>query len=151
MIQNPFVIFHVGLQLSFGAVLSMQFVLPVLKSYTTRWVLLAKIPSEFLDGACMCVSIQVGTLPVLVNQFQMPTVFAVFANFVCAPLIGVIMVGGFVLIIFGVLGIFSIGKVIGAGVYFFCVLVERIALFFASFRTLACLWAGPIELRSFST
>lgn len=131
MAYNPYVIYSVSMQLSFGAVLSMLWIQPVLKKWLTSFRVTEYIASKILDSICLCISVQLGTLPILVNQFQMPSVFVVLANLLCAPLVELLMMCGILITVLGLLKLILPGTLVGYGAYFLGEAVVGIAEYVA--------------------
>lgn len=132
MLYNPYVIYSISMQLSFGAVLSMHWIQPVFQKLLASFRMAAYVSEKMLSSISLCLSVQLGTLPVLVNQFQMPSLFTVLTNLVCAPLIEWIMIGGMGITILGLLGLTAVGKILGYGVFFLGEAVQTAATYFAS-------------------
>lgn len=132
MVYNPYVIYSISMQLSFGAVLSMLWIQPVFKKWLTSFRVAAYISDKILNSVCLCLSVQLGTLPVLINQFQMPSVVTVLTNLFCAPLIELIMIGGIAITILGLVQVSAVGKLLGYGVYFLGEIVRIVAEYFAN-------------------
>lgn len=131
MLYNPYVIYSISMQLSFGVVLSMLWIQPVLRKWLSSFRVAAYSSDKILDSICLCLSVQLGTLPVLINQFQMPSAVTVLTNLFCAPLIELIMIGGIVITIFGLVQLSAVGKLFGYGVYFLGEIVRMVAEYFA--------------------
>ena len=136
MLYTPYVIFSVGLQLSFGAVLSIQWIQPRLIGWVKKLRVSAYVSEKRLSGVLLCVAVQLGTLPILVNRFQMPSIFVVLTNLFAAPLVEVIMMVGLLIILLGLLRLVAIGRVIGYGAFFLGKVIEKIAEVFATVGTL---------------
>ncbi len=131
MVYNPYVIYSISMQLSFGAVLSMLWIQPVFRKWLTSFRVAAYISDKILGSVCLCLSVQLGTLPVLINQFQMPSVVTVLTNLFCAPFIELIMIGGIGITLLGLVQLSAVGKFLGYGVYFLGELVRLVAEYFA--------------------
>lgn len=132
MLYNPYVIYSISMQLSFGAVLSMHWIQPVFKKWLTSFRIADYVSEKILDSICLCFSVQLGTLPILVNQFQMPSFFTVLTNLFCAPLIEWIMIGSMGITVLGLVGLSTVGTIVGYGVYFLGEAVQTVAAYFAT-------------------
>lgn len=88
LVQNPFILWDVGFQLSFAAVISIvTFMMPVYRWYCFRSVIADKIWAM----TAVTLSAQVFTLPLVLYYFhQFPVLFLV-TNFIAVPLSGLIL------------------------------------------------------------
>lgn len=136
MIYNPYVIYSISLQLSFGAVLSMHWIHPGLKRWLASFRVGAYVSDKILSSVSLCIAVQLGTLPVLVNQFQMPSVLVVLANLLCAPFVELLLASGMMITALGLTGWSVVGKILGYGVYFLEELLQLMAEFFATLSKL---------------
>lgn len=136
MAYNPYVIYSISMQLSFGAVLSMHWIQPVFKKWITSFRVTQYVAPKIVDSVCLCLSVQLGTLPVLVNQFQMPSVFVVLANLLCAPLVELLMLCGILITVLGLLKVTFLGTLVGYAAYFLGDVVVEIAGYVAKLSEL---------------
>jgi len=110
IIINPFVlVFDVGFQLSFLAVLGLVYIYPILESWTKKWPKLAGIK----EMASMTISAQLFVLPFLVFYFQRFSLISLPANILVLPFIPVAMGLGFLSGLGGMI-FMPFGKIIGA-------------------------------------
>lgn len=100
MLQNPYVICSLGTQLSYGAVLSMHFLSPGLRRFLDRCRFTEHLPKFLKQGVSMTLAVQTGTLPVLLQAFDMPSLIFLISNLLCGPLVeGFMMVGMLMLLL----------------------------------------------------
>jgi competence protein ComEC len=96
ILLNPLVIYDVGFQLSYSAVLSiMIFYNPLYSRFLTG----NKVLNYMISLMCLSISAQIFTFPIIIYYFnQFPTCFPI-ANLVVVPLVPIIMLGGMLLMI----------------------------------------------------
>ncbi|WP_258104134.1 ComEC/Rec2 family competence protein [Marinoscillum sp. MHG1-6] len=93
LLYDPFLIYSVGFQLSFLAVLGIVFFQPKIKSL---WSPENKILQYFWEISCVSMAAQLVTFPLTVYYFhQLPTYF-LLANLIVIPAAGLILTGGIV-------------------------------------------------------
>ncbi len=88
LIQSPSILFQAGFQLSFGAVLAVGAVLPVMKQG------LGKIQSAAVQSAAAGLAIQVVTFPIIAYHFCEYPVYGFFLNLLVIPLMGYVLLSG---------------------------------------------------------
>ena len=108
MIINPKELYNAGFQLSFAAVLSMiYFYSRILQKFNFIPFKIRK--NYFVESLIGLFSItlaaQIGTLPFTVFYFKSLSFVSLFVNIFVVPIVGLIIVIGFVAVIFGVLSI----------------------------------------------
>ncbi|MFH1509738.1 MAG: ComEC/Rec2 family competence protein [Candidatus Nealsonbacteria bacterium] len=97
---NPLLLVSdVGFQLSFLAVIGIILFTPILDHY------LRKIPNIFQirNVISMTLGAQVFTLPILIFNFGQVSIVSPFANILIVPLLPLIMICGFIFVLFGIL------------------------------------------------
>jgi len=93
LIWNPFTLFEPGFQLSFTAVLSMLYLLPLLEewfSFLPPWGKLFTVP----------LAAQLGTAPVMAFHFSIFSPVALVANVLLIGLVGIIVINGLFIFVF---------------------------------------------------
>ncbi|MCK5776729.1 MAG: ComEC/Rec2 family competence protein, partial [Bacteroidales bacterium] len=116
LISNPYLLFHIGFQLSYMAVLSILFIQPYLsKLVDSKWLFLRKSR----DLIAVSIAAQLGTFPLAIYYFhQFPNYF-ILTNLLVIPLSFIILIGGFANIFVYLIGSGSsyIGIVLTKGLY----------------------------------
>lgn len=92
LIGKPSLLFEVGFQLSFGATWGILYLGPWLEQIFSRWW---KLPRWLSVPLQITMAAQLGTLPLLVYHFNLLAVIAPLANLLLVPLVGLIMLAGF--------------------------------------------------------
>ncbi len=108
LIQSPMQIYNAGFLLSFGAMLGIALINPVI-------VYMIPIKNKILEGLCLSISIQIMTFPIILYFFYEFPVYSLIINMIILPLSSLIVL---MAIIAGILGciflpfsIFTIGCV----------------------------------------
>ena len=101
---NPFMIFSIGTQLSYGAVLSIEYINPVVAKKLKNIRILSCIKDSIKESASVCIAVQLGVLPIIINNFEMPSLFIIAANIICAPIAEFIITTGTAMIFFKLAG-----------------------------------------------
>ncbi|MBU1045774.1 ComEC family competence protein [Patescibacteria group bacterium] len=102
---NPFLLNNIGFQLSFLAVLGINYLFPIF----SRW--LRRIPNflELRNVLAMSLAAQIFTLPILISNFGYISLVAPITNVLILPLLPFILVFGFLSALFGLFaGIFAL-------------------------------------------
>ncbi|MBO4266386.1 MAG: DNA internalization-related competence protein ComEC/Rec2 [Lachnospiraceae bacterium] len=111
LMENPYYIYDTGFLLSFGAVLGIACVYPVIAGIPA---LIMKGPCRARIGRvllktyeCMCISISVTvvTLPVIAENYMQISLCSVLINLIVVPLAGMALFTGFLGMILGNIGI----------------------------------------------
>lgn len=106
LLQNPMEIFNAGFLLSFGAIVAVGGIFPILKK-------LIPIQNTILHSFLMCIAIQFVTTPILLYYFYEIPTFSVFINLIIIPLSSLVILLAVVAVLLGSiylpLGIFFIG------------------------------------------
>jgi len=97
LLINPLYLFGVGFQLSVVAVLSIITLSPNVKR------LLVFLPDKFSGAIAVCLSAQVGTLPLLITSFGYVSVASLIINLVVLPLLSALYVIIFACVVLGVI------------------------------------------------
>lgn len=105
LIISPYQIYDTGFLLSFGAVLGIACIFPILSSLPaglfapirkTHAKKEKRIPVKAVgDSVCISVSVTIATLPVMGNSFMQLSVFSVLINIVVVPLMSFVLFTGF--------------------------------------------------------
>jgi len=108
LIQSPMQIYNAGFLLSFGAMLGIALIYPIISN-------IIPIKNIFLDGLWLSVSIQFMTFPIILYFFYEFPLYSVLINMIILPLSSIIVLMGIIAGILGCLflptGIFAIGCV----------------------------------------
>lgn len=117
LIQNPLELFNPGFLLSFGAILAIGTLFPVLKN-------MIPIQNQYVHSLCMCIAIQVVTTPILLYYFYEIPTYSVLINLIIIPLSSLVILLAVIAAILGAIylpvGIFFVG-----GAHFLLVFFER--------------------------
>ncbi len=97
---DPYSIYDTGFLLSFGAVLGITCIYPVIVEIPVR---LRR--NKIYQSICISISVTVATLPATADSFMQISLFSVIINLVVIPLMGVVLITGFSGIILGFIGI----------------------------------------------
>jgi competence protein ComEC len=115
LIFKPLELFEVGFQLSFVAVLGIilfQKVICKKLQFLPRWL---------ASSVSVTLSAQLGVWPLIAYYFNTFSVISILANLALVPLAGLILIGGFILILFGLLLPFLAGF-LGWIIGWFCII-----------------------------
>lgn len=104
LISEPYYIYDSGFLLSFGAVLGIACVYPVLVSIP-KTAGIKKEPGRIYKSLCISVSVMTVTMPVMGNSFMQFSFGSVILNLIVIPLMGVVLFTAFSGMIIGSLGI----------------------------------------------
>jgi len=91
---NPFNLFSLGFQLTFGATLSIILFFPKIMKF------LPKLPLRISEIFALSLTAQLGVLPLIALNFNRVTFASLLLNFAAIPLVGVIMALGYVFLMF---------------------------------------------------
>lgn len=95
LIENPYKLFSVGLQLSYAGTIGIVYFYNKFKS---KIDLKKKLIHKILDIVLVCIAAQIVVLPLLILHFNTIPVYFLIANVVVSPLIPIIMLLGFIYI-----------------------------------------------------
>jgi competence protein ComEC len=114
LLYDPYLIYHVGFQLSYAAVIGIVFVQPYLNSLLTTkiWVIRKLWPL-----ISVTISAQFFTLPLILYYFSQFPVYFFISNLLIIPISTFVIYFGFVMVFFDVLGIHAL-------TWFFTMLVK---------------------------
>jgi len=102
MLANPNIIYEVGFQMSYAAVLSIVSFFPILRK---RFFVKNKIANWFVKLFIVSLSAQLGVLPLSLYYFHQFPVYFFIANMLIIPLLFIILFYGFSYIILALTGI----------------------------------------------
>ncbi len=94
---NPYSLFNAGFQLTFAATLSIVIFYPKFIKY------LPKLPLRISEIFALSAASQLGVLPIMANTFNRITFSSLFLNFAALPLVALIMLSGYVFLLFSFL------------------------------------------------
>ena len=134
-IQAPFIIYSIGAWLSFICAFSIEFIYPRVNKFLKNIKVLNALPLKLINAISLCISVQIGILPIMINNFSEPTLFVVISNLITTPIIEFIMVIGIIMIIFGFIGISFIAELISYVVYILGEFIIFIARFISGLST----------------
>lgn len=93
---NPFNLFSLGFQLTFGATLSIILFFPRIIKF------LPKLPLRISEIFALSLTAQLGVLPLIALNFNRVSFCSLLLNFAAIPLVGLIMALGYIFLIFSV-------------------------------------------------
>lgn len=102
MIINPYTLFDIGFQLSFGATLSLVMFYPQIKSFTEC----KYIPDIISDTLAATIAAQLGVMPVTLYYFNNFSTFSIISNILVVPLVEFVTIIGFIMVFTGLLNIY---------------------------------------------
>lgn len=91
---NPFLLFHLGFQLSYIATLSIIILAPSIK------LLFYPFKNKVIDSISVILAVNIGLLPVQAYYFNIISLLSLAANIIAVPLMSLSLVLGFVMILF---------------------------------------------------
>ncbi len=103
LIDNRYYIYDTGFLLSFGAVIGIACIYPILASISG--IINNKIISAIFQAICITVSVTIATLPVTAYGFMQIPVFSALVNLAVIPLMGFVLLTGFAGIFTGCIGL----------------------------------------------
>lgn len=90
LIQNPFLLYDVGFQLSFMAILGVAMVIPSLISLT-------EVKNKIGMGVISSLGITLSTLPIILYNYYEVPLYSVFLNLLVIPLMSILLLSGILL------------------------------------------------------
>ncbi len=102
LIMNPYTLFDIGFQLSFGATLSLVMFYPQIKPFTEC----KYIPNVISDTLAATVAAQIGVIPVTLYYFNNFSTFSIISNILVVPLVEFVTIIGFIMVFTGLLNIY---------------------------------------------
>ncbi|RCX16635.1 competence protein ComEC [Anaerobacterium chartisolvens] len=118
LLFNPYTLFDVGFQLSFGATLSLMLFHKSIK----KWVDSKYIPEFLKEVFAGTLAAQAGVLPITAFYFNKVSVISIISNILVVPLTGIITVVGFITVLLGQISL-ALAELLG---YFNCALLTFI-------------------------
>lgn len=111
LLYKPYSLYEIGFQLSFAATWGILYLGPPLgELFTERW----KVPKWLGLPLAITIAAQLGTIPLLAYHFNLLTPVAPLANLLLVPLVGVIMLAGFLGCVAGIFFL-PAGEIINLG------------------------------------
>ncbi len=98
---NPFTIFDIGFQLSFGATLSLVMFYPVIKAGVSQ----IRIPEIIADTLAATLAAQIGVVPITLYYFNNLSIISVVSNLLVVPMVQIITIIGFIMVFAGLIDI----------------------------------------------
>lgn len=104
LLRNPYAIYQVGFQLSFGAIIAIGLLVPVLEELLPMQVLhiqeRGSVFHLFYQGFLLSCGVQIMTLPILISAYYEYPITSIFLNLIIVPTVGIAVVLGILLIMF---------------------------------------------------
>lgn len=127
LIQNPMSIYDVGFLLSFGAVMGIGIIMPILNNLIEEFY-----PNKYLslrNSVIACISVNIMTLPLLLYYFYEIPLYSLIVNLLIIPPMAILT---WVSIIAGIIGCYSISYARGfiGGVHYILEWYEALCRFF---------------------
>lgn len=101
LIINPYTLFDIGFQLSFGATISLVMFYPQIKNIVNR----KYIPGVVSDTLAATIAAQIGVVPVTLYYFNNFSTFSIISNLLVVPLVEFVTIIGFIMVFSGLLNI----------------------------------------------
>lgn len=96
---NPFTIFDIGFQLSFGATISLVLFYPSLKKFFDH----KYVPNLVSDTLAATIAAQIGVVPITLYYFNSFSTISILSNLLVVPLVQIITIIGFIMVFAGLL------------------------------------------------
>lgn len=104
ILRNPYTIYQVGFQLSFGAILAIGLLVPMLEEMLPKEFLGIKeqgsVAYLFYQGFMLSCGVQIMTLPILITAYYEYPVTSIFLNLIIVPTVGIAVMLGILVIVF---------------------------------------------------
>ena len=102
LIINPYCLFDIGFQLSFLGTFGIVLLYPILKKYIKtkrKDSILSAIKGKVIDISLVTLSSNIFLFPIIMYHFNTISTIFLISNLLASPLIGIIILGGFLCII----------------------------------------------------
>lgn len=103
--EQPLYVRHSGFLLSFGAIIGIGIVLPVLEEQFSHAGMKKQIPAKLIKGILPGIAIFLTTFPIQIFFYYQYCVYSVFLNLLIVPLMSVVMISGMAVLFCGALDI----------------------------------------------
>ncbi|VDN49332.1 DNA internalization-related competence protein ComEC/Rec2 [Petrocella atlantisensis] len=130
LMLNPYQLTHIGFQLSFGAVLSIFYIDPLIK---THWLPVEKGP---VAGVRLLIAVQIGIWPILAYYFNSLPVYGFIGNLLVVPVVGV-------LIFSSIIGLFLSYISMGLGTF-----IMGVSYWILNYMEQIAMWIGKLPLNT---
>lgn len=100
LINNPFTLFNIGLQLSYLATLSIVIFYAKISKYNKK----EKIQKYILDNIMLTLSANILILPLIVYNFNIIPLNSILSNFIVGPILGICIILGFITLVVSLVG-----------------------------------------------
>jgi competence protein ComEC len=97
LIYNPYMMFNIGFQLSYGATLS----LVTMFNYVKKLLEHKFIPPVIREILAATLTAQLGVLPITLYYFNRISIISLLSNLLVVPLLEIITIGGMLMAVFG--------------------------------------------------
>ncbi|MES9143947.1 ComEC/Rec2 family competence protein, partial [Cutibacterium acnes] len=94
LLSNPFMLFDIGFQLSYGATLGIIFFYNFIKSFFKRM----RIPNGIIEVLAATISAQIGVLPISAYYFNRISIISLLSNLLVVPMTELITIMGFIMV-----------------------------------------------------
>lgn len=101
LVWNPNSLYQVGFLLSFGAVLGISVILPVIKEVVPERFFKKAVMGKLINGLLLSISVQLATLPVILYYFYEAPVYGIILNIIVVPLMSILLLFLVMLVIGG--------------------------------------------------
>lgn len=135
LIINPYCIFDIGFQLSFGGTIGILYVYPIVKKkYTkidlkikgTKFKIIYIFLTKIIDIILITLSVNITILPIVVYHFNTLSFTFWISNLLATPILGIIILLGFIIVILSIF-VFPIAKFLSGILSIFLTLFLNIA------------------------
>lgn len=89
LVQNPLYLYYPGFLLSFGAVLGIGMIFPIMKDFI-------KMKGKLGEGLLASLCIQTATLPIVLYSFYEYPLYGIILNLLVIPLMSLLVIGGLI-------------------------------------------------------
>ena len=127
LLINPLLMLNVGFQLSFLAVLGINYLMPIILNWLKFWTKFPQLKNTF----AMSLAAYFATLPILIYNFGYFSLVAPITNLFVIPILPLILGLGIIAVIIG-LGLPSIAFILFLLCWFLLTYILKIAKFFSS-------------------
>lgn len=101
LIINPFTLFDIGFQLSFGATISLVMFYKKIKEFIDR----IHLPNFISDTLAATIAAQIGVVPITLYYFNNFSTISILSNLLVVPMVQIITIIGFIMVFAGIINI----------------------------------------------
>lgn len=99
LLENPYSILDIGLQLSYAGILGIVIIYPILNKYKSSKIIKIKIIDKIIDIILVTLSANIVLFPIILFHFNTISTTFLLSNLLVSPIIGIIIFLGFFTII----------------------------------------------------